>query len=290
MDIQRFNGKYHRASEVSQGIVLLEFNRPPVNAFNDDMWKELRTIVDTISDTPEIRVVVLSSALDKVFTAGLDLNSQTELNSPALDPARKAIQLRDHVLDFQDAITSLERCRQPIICAMFGTSVGLAIDLASACDVRIASSDTTFGIFEVNVGLAADIGTLQRLPKITGNESKLKELAITGRKFGASEAKALGFISDIVGNGRKEVIAAAVEMAKVIASKSPIAVIGTKHLINHARDHTVEEGLRYTAVWNASMLQSVDTTEAMKAVMAKRIPKFAPFGNPSSPLKPKAKL
>ncbi|OCF72910.1 hypothetical protein I204_06140 [Kwoniella mangroviensis CBS 8886] len=281
MDIQRFNGKYHRASEVCQGVVLLEFN---------SMWKELRTIVDTISDKPEIRVVVLSSALDKVFTAGLDLNSQTELNSPALDPARKAIQLRDHVLDFQDAITSLERCRQPIICAMFGTSVGLAIDLASACDVRIASSDTTFGIFEVNVGLAADIGTLQRLPKITGNESKLKELALTGRKFGASEAKELGFISDIVGNGRKEVIAAAVEMAKVMASKSPIAVIGTKHLINHARDHTIEQGLRYTAIWNASMLQSVDTTEAMKAVMAKRIPKFAPFGNPSSPLKSKAKL
>nr|XP_019045608.1 delta(3,5)-Delta(2,4)-dienoyl-CoA isomerase [Kwoniella bestiolae CBS 10118]OCF24538.1 delta(3,5)-Delta(2,4)-dienoyl-CoA isomerase [Kwoniella bestiolae CBS 10118] len=256
------------------------------------MWKELRSIVDDISNTPEIRVVVLSSALDKVFTAGLDLKAQIELNSPSLDPARKAIQLRDHVLDFQDAITSLERCRQPIICAMFGTSVGLAIDLACACDIRLASRDTTFGIFEVNVGLAADIGTLQRLPKIVGNESKVKELALTGRKFGAAEAKEIGFVSEMVGNGRKDVIAAAVDMAKMIASKSPIAVIGTKHLINHARDHTIEEGLRYTAIWNASMLQSVDTTEAMTAVMSKRVPQFPSFGGPasSSNSKSKAKL
>ncbi|WWC88588.1 uncharacterized protein L201_003500 [Kwoniella dendrophila CBS 6074] len=286
-----FSGQYHKATEASPGVLLLEFNRPPVNAFHDDMWKELRRIIDTISHTPEIRVIVLSSALQNVFTAGLDLNAQSELNSPSLDPARKAIQLRQHVLDFQDAITSLERCNQPVICALYGTSVGLAIDLACACDIRLASSNTTFGIFEVNVGLAADIGTLQRLPKITGNESKLKELALTGRKFNSLEAKEIGFISDIKQGGRSEVISAAIDMAKVIASKSPVAVIGTKHLINHARDHTIEEGLRYTAIWNASMLQSVDTSTAMKAVMAKQISKFAPISNtPQSELSARAKL
>nr|XP_018262339.1 delta(3,5)-Delta(2,4)-dienoyl-CoA isomerase [Kwoniella dejecticola CBS 10117]OBR84497.1 delta(3,5)-Delta(2,4)-dienoyl-CoA isomerase [Kwoniella dejecticola CBS 10117] len=170
------------------------------------MWKELREIVDTTSVSPEIRAIVLSSALDKVFTAGLDLNAQSELNSTALDPARKALQLREHVLDFQDAISALERCTQPVICAMYGTSVGLAIDLACACDVRIASENTTFGIFEVNVGLAADIGTLQRLPKIVGNESKVRELALTGRKFGALEARDMGFLSEVIKGGRGEVI------------------------------------------------------------------------------------
>ncbi|WWC70792.1 uncharacterized protein I206_104744 [Kwoniella pini CBS 10737] len=281
--------KYHNVKQASRGVLLVEFNRPPVNAFNDSMWKELRSIIDEIATSPEIRVIVLSSTLDKVFTAGLDLNAQSELNSSALDPARKAIQLRDHVLDFQDAISSLERCQIPVICAMYGTSVGLAIDLACACDIRIASQNTTFGIFEVNVGLAADIGTLQRLPKIVGNESKVKELALTGRKFDAPEAKEIGFLSDVINGGRGEVIAAALEMAKVIASKSPIAVIGTKHLLNHARDHTVEEGLKYTATWNASMLQSVDTITAMKAVMSKQIPNFPPIGESKSP-NSKAKL
>ncbi|OCF33453.1 delta(3,5)-Delta(2,4)-dienoyl-CoA isomerase [Kwoniella heveanensis BCC8398] len=271
------------------------------------MWKELRAIVHAISSDPNVRAVVLSSALEKTFTAGLDLNAQIELKQPALDPARKALQLRDHVLDFQDAISSLEQCRQPIVCALFGTSVGLAVDIASACDVRLAADDTTFGILEVNVGLAADIGTLQRFPKIVGNESLARELALTGRKFDAKEALDIGFVSKVVPGGRKGVIDAAVETTKTIASKSPVAVISTKHLMNRriaclaeddgadgpsftlvtscgvrltdARDHSVEEGLRYTAIWNASMLQSTDTVAAMKGVMEKRAPKFAPISS-----------
>ncbi|WVQ96713.1 hypothetical protein IAU59_003820 [Kwoniella sp. CBS 9459] len=247
------------------------------------MWQELRAIVRSISSDPEIKAVVLSSALEKTFTAGLDLNAQMELNEPALDPARKALQLRDHVLDFQDAISCLEQCRQPIICALFGTSVGLAVDIASACDIRLAADNTTFGIFEVNVGLAADIGTLQRFPKIVGNDSVARELALTGRKFDAKEALYIGFVSKVVSGGRKGVIDAAIELAKTIAAKSPIAVISTKHLMNHARDHSVEEGLRYTAIWNASMLQSSDTVAAMKGVMEKRTPKFAPLSSKKSP-------
>ncbi|WRT67750.1 uncharacterized protein IL334_004722 [Kwoniella shivajii] len=253
------------------------------------MWKELCVIMDRISASPDVNVIVLSSAVENIFTAGLDLNAQNELNGPAIDPARKAIQLREHILEFQNAISSLERCRQPVICALYGVSVGLAIDIASACDIRIASDKTTFGIFEVNVGLAADIGTLQRFPKIIGNDSKARELALTGRKFNSSEAKEIGFVSEIVQGGRKDVINAAVDMAKAIASKSPIAVMSTKHLLNHARDHSVEEGLKYTATWNASMLQSTDTVLAMKAVMAKQVPKFAPLSEPAS-IKAKAKL
>ncbi|WVF69211.1 hypothetical protein IAT40_003987 [Kwoniella sp. CBS 6097] len=241
------------------------------------MWKELRAIVHSISSDPDIRAVVLSSALEKTFTAGLDLNAQVELNEPDLDPARKALQLRDHVLDFQDAISSIAQCQQPIICAMYGSSVGLAVDIASACDIRLAADNTAFGIFEVNVGLAADIGTLQRFPKIVGNDSLARELALTGRRFDAKEALDIGFISQVVPGGRKGVVDAAVEIAKTIASKSPIAVMSTKHLMNHARDHSVEEGLRYTAIWNASMLQSTDTTAAMKGVMEKRAPQFAPL-------------
>ncbi|EIW73689.1 hypothetical protein TREMEDRAFT_37467 [Tremella mesenterica DSM 1558] len=220
------------------------------------MWTELRTIVQTVSEDPQCLVTVLTSAIDKGFTAGLDLKSQIELQRHEHDPARKAYTLRQHLLDFQGAISSLSKCRQPVIVAMHGLCLGLAVDIASACDVRIAAEDASFGIMEIDVGLAADIGTLQRFPKIIGNDSLARELSYTGRRFSAKEAKEMGFLSEVVKGSKTEVVSKAMEIAKMIASKSPIALMSTKHLLNHARDHTVEEGLKYTAIWNAAMLQA----------------------------------
>ncbi|WVN90821.1 uncharacterized protein L203_106064 [Cryptococcus depauperatus CBS 7841] len=281
MNLQAFTGKFHRASEPSPGVLLLELNRPPVNVFSEAMWRELQVIVQLISATPSVRVVVLSSSIEKAFTAGLDLADTGGLTTSSSDPARKAFELHSHIIGFQAAISSLARCRQPIICALFGASVGLAIDIASACDIRLCSSNTTFGIFEVNVGLAADIGTLQRFPKIVGNDSKVRELALMGRPFSAVEAEELGFVSEVVQGGRDQVIARAIEKAKVIASKSPVAVIGTKHILNHARDHSIEDGLQYVAAWNMSMLQSDDTTKAMEATFKKQQTHFLPFSTKS---------
>ncbi|KAG9090030.1 hypothetical protein FRC06_001245, partial [Ceratobasidium sp. 370] len=130
---------------------------------------------------------------------------------------------------------------------------------------------------EVDVGLAADIGTLARLPKITGNESLLRELALTAREFGPAEAVQLGMVSRVVEGGRHEVIDAALATAKAIASKSPIATVGTKRVLLHARDHSVEENLEYTATWNQVMLQSTDTVEAFKAFQTKKAPRFKPL-------------
>ena len=137
---------------------------------------------------------------------------------PELDPARKALALRQHLLEFQAAVSSLSACRQPIIVALHGISLGLAIDLASACDIRLAASNAVFGIQEVNVGLAADIGTLQRFPKIVGNDSMARELAMTGRKFDAAEAKEIGFISKVVSGGRGEVVGGSL----LIVTHSPL--------------------------------------------------------------------
>ncbi|GFZ45269.1 hypothetical protein JCM24511_02995 [Saitozyma sp. JCM 24511] len=237
------------------------------------MWSELRSTFERVSAEPGVRVVVLSSSLDKTWTVGLDLTAQTALVAPAPDPARKAFQLRDHLLDFQDAISSIQRCKQPVIAAIHGNAVGLAIDISSACDVRLAASDVTFGIFEVNVGLAADIGTLQRLPKIAGNESLVRELALTGRKFGADEAKSLGFVSEVVQGGRKEVLGKALDMAGVIAAKSPVAVVGTKHLLN--RGLGIYGGVER------------DTSIAMKATLAKTRPSFPPLERYDGPSKAK---
>ncbi|OXG18898.1 delta(3,5)-Delta(2,4)-dienoyl-CoA isomerase, partial [Cryptococcus neoformans Tu401-1] len=271
--------KLHTTSTPAPGVLLLQFNRPPVHAFNDDMWTELAHIVRHASADPDIRVLVLSSTSDAAFTAGLDLKSQAALAAPAPDPARKALALHAHLSAFQSAVSSLSACRQPVICALHGIALGLAIDIAAACDIRLCASDTSFGVFEVNVGLAADIGTLQRFPKITGNDSKVRELALMGRPFGPKEAEEMGFVSEIVDGGRAQVVAVAIEKAKVIASRSPIAVISTKHILNHARDHTVEQGLQYVAAWNMSMLQSSDTAKAMAATRNKEPVTFSGFSD-----------
>ncbi|ODO05218.1 delta(3,5)-Delta(2,4)-dienoyl-CoA isomerase [Cryptococcus wingfieldii CBS 7118] len=295
MDPTQYTGDFHRASEPSTGVLLLEFNRQvailprpradrtsraPVNAFHDAqvLWQEMHRIVDDVSNDPDVRCIVLSSALENAFTAGLDV-TKSELSSGKtfLDPARRATSLRAHLLKFQAAITSLSRARQPVVCALFGSSVGLAIDIASACDIRVCASNVKFGIFEVNVGLAADIGTLQRFPKIIGNDSKARELAMIGRPFGAKEAEEIGFVSEVAQGGRQEVIELALQKAKMIASRSPIAVIGTKEVMNHSRDHSVDDGLQYVATWNMAMLQSEDTPKAMGSALKRTPVTFDPI-------------
>ncbi|CCO34897.1 enoyl-CoA hydratase [Rhizoctonia solani AG-1 IB] len=258
-----------------KSILLVELNRGPVNAFNQPFWEELGSTFDTISRDGTVRVVVLSSSNPKIFTAGLDLSDSGSLvNSDRLDPARQAFKLRSHLMHFQSCISAIERCNQPVIAAVNGVAYGLAIDILCACDVRYSSSNTRFSIKEVDVGLAADIGTLSRLPKITGNESLLRELAFTAREFGPAEATQLGMVSRVVQGGRDEVLGAALELARVIASKSPVAVVGTKRFLLHARDHTVDQSLEYQATWNMAMLQSSDTTEAFKSFTTKRPPRF----------------
>jgi delta(3,5)-delta(2,4)-dienoyl-CoA isomerase len=160
-----------------------------------------------------------------------------------------------------------------------GIVIGLGIDIISACDVRYAASDAKFSIKEVDVGLAADAGTLAYLQKITGNQSLARELAYTARAFSSDEAEKLGLVSRVVEGGRDAVVAAALQLAKDIASKSPVAVTGTKRLLLHARDHSVAENLQYTATWNSAALQATDLQQSVKAGMAKskESPKFLPL-------------
>jgi len=128
-----------------------------------------------------------------------------------------------------------------VICVMHGPSLGIAIDISSACDIRLASQDTKLSIKEVDIGLAADVGTLQRFPRLVGNDSWTRELALSGRFFTASEALEKGYVSYVL-ESKDKAVEKAMEIAKVIASKSPVAVQGTKHLLDYSRDHTVREG------------------------------------------------
>jgi delta(3,5)-delta(2,4)-dienoyl-CoA isomerase len=156
------------------------------------------------------------------------------------DPARRALLTRSHLRDFQNAIGAPARIPQPVIAAVHGVAYGLALDALCAVDVRWAASDAVFSIKEVDVGLAADTGTLARVPKLVGNASLLNELALSARTFGAEEAqRSLGLVSRVVPGSRAEVVRAAiVEFAEVVARKSPVAVVGTKRFIAHALDHS----------------------------------------------------
>jgi len=249
-----------------------------VNAFVEEFWQELGHTFDKISAEGDIRAVVLASSLPKAFTAGLDLNAADGAFSPdSKDPSREALKHRDLVLRFQHSISAIERCRYPVIGATHSIAFGLGIDILSACDIRYAASDSKFSIKEVDVGMAADIGSLARMPKITGNESLLRELAFTVRSFGVSEAVQLGFVSKVVEGSKDEVVKEALKLAKFIASKSPIGVVGTKNVLLHSRDHSVQENLDYVAVWNQAMLQSDDMTQAIGAFKTKRAPVFNPL-------------
>ena len=213
------------------------------------MWLELRKVFAYLSDDPSTRVVLLSGAGPKAFTTGLDvkvasqsiLSPQIDTNSP-VDAARKAMRTRRHVADFQDCISSIERCEKPVISAMHGYCLGLAIDISTCADVRICASDAIFSVKEVDIGLAADIGTLSRLPKVVGNYSWVKDVCLSARLFGAEEAKGVGFVSGVVVGGREEVVREGIKWAELVAGKSPVAVQGTKELLNWSRDHPVADG------------------------------------------------
>ena len=156
-----------------------------------------------------------------------------------------------------------------MIAAIHGYCIGAGVDLASACDIRICAKDTKFTIKEVDIGLAADIGTLQRFQKVVGNESWARELAYTARFFNHEEALQRGFVSSIHEN-KEEVLKQALALAQVIAAKSPVAVSTSKRSIVYSRDHTVQEGLDHISTLNASMLQTDDMATAAMASMSKQ--------------------
>ncbi|KAI0736029.1 ClpP/crotonase [Earliella scabrosa] len=263
-DFNHISGRWVKVSTPASHVALVELSRNPVNALHQLFWTELGDVFDKLGEEPAVRVVVLASALDKLFSAGIDFSS---LPAPStdLDPARRALQLQRVLTSFQASISAIERCPYPVIGATHGLAIGLAIDILAACDVRYAASNAVFSIKEVDVGLAADIGTLARLPKVTGNQSLVNELALTARNFSATDADKMGFVSRVT--------------AKLIAEKSPVAVLGTKRLLLHARDHSVRENLEYTTVWNGVMVQTQDIPVSVKAFQKKHKPEYERLGS-----------
>ena len=255
-------------------IATVRLNRPEkANAMNAAMWQEIRKAFQWVDETPEARVAVLQGE-GKLFTAGIDLQMMMGLGMQIQNECdgRTREALRRLILDMQDTLTSLERCRKPVLAAIHGACVGGGIDLVTCADMRYCSADAYFTIKEIDIGMTADVGTLQRLPRLVG-EGIARELAYTGRNFEAEEARQIGLVNRLF-ESREALYAGVREIAATIAAKSPLSIRGTKEMITYARDHSVADSLNYIATWNAAMLMSQDLTEAMMSNMAKKAPSF----------------
>ena len=251
-------------------IAWLILNRPEkLNAMGLDFFDRVARYFTEFDEDPEVRVAVIK-AEGESFTAGIDLMELAPLVQGEGAAFRE--KLRKQIQKLQDAISGVERCRKPVIAAAHGHCIGGGVDLLSACDIRMASADTVFGIRETRMAIIADLGTLQRLPHIIGH-GRFRELALTGRDFLAEEAFRIGFITHLC-KDRLSLYQDAEKLAREIAQGPPLTVQGVKDVINYSRDRGVFPGLDYVAQKNATTLPCEDLMEALRAFMEKRPPVF----------------
>ncbi|MGO2540869.1 MAG: crotonase/enoyl-CoA hydratase family protein, partial [Specibacter sp.] len=235
-------------------------------------WAELPQVFAALDADPEVRAVVLAGS-GKHFSTGLDvqevLGSWLKRLGPG-DPAQAAqrTELLGIIRSLQDAISAVAACRKPVIAAVHGWCIGGGVDLISAADVRLASADAQFSIREARLAIVADVGSLQRLRGIIG-EGHLRELALTAKDVPAERAERIGLVNDVYAD-QETLMAAALEMAGEIAANSPLAVAGTKAVLNEDREETIARGLRHVALWNTSFLHSEDLLEAVAAMGERR--------------------
>nr|KAF6409691.1 enoyl-CoA hydratase 1 [Rousettus aegyptiacus] len=243
-----------RVTAAQRHVLHVELNRPEKrNAMNKAFWREMVECFNKIAQDADCRAVVISGR-GKVFSAGIDfMDLGADLfQSFEEDVARISWHLRNLISSYQETFSVIEKCPKPVIAAIHGSCVGGGVDLITACDIRYCAQDAFFQVKEVDLGLAADVGTLQRLPRVIGNQSRV---------FPDKEAT----------------FDAALALAAEIATKSPVAVQGTKVNLLYSRDHSVAEGLNHMASWNMSMLQSQDIKKSFQAMMEKKKLKTVTF-------------
>ena len=254
---------------VENYVAQVVFNRPErANALNKTAWEEMKAIFEQLDRDDDVRVVVLSGE-GKHFCAGIDLELLMSIGGANNKcEGRKRENIYRQVLELQAPINAIEACSKPVLAAIHGGCIGGAVDVVSACDMRYCTDDGYFCIREIDMGMVADLGTLQRLPKLIA-AGIAREMAYTGRNMYGPEAERVGLANRSYPD-RATMMAEVQQIADQIAKKSPLSIRGTKAILNHTRDHSVADGLQYIATWNAAMLLSDDLTEAFQAKMQKR--------------------
>ncbi len=267
---------------IEDHVAHIRLKRPEaMNTMVRAFWNELPQIVRDIDENARARCIVISST-GKHFCAGMDLavfgGGGSTASAAAPDSAINAEAMRFHVKMLQDSFSCLDEARMPVIAAIQGGCVGGAVDMTSACDIRYCTADAFFVIQEINIGMTADVGTFPRLCKLIP-EGWVRELAYTGRRLPAQRAREIGLVNEVF-DTHEQVVDHALATAREIASKAPLAVTGSKVMINYARDHTIKDGLDYIAVWQTSMFSGPHMAEAFKAKAEKRdanFPDLAPL-------------
>ncbi len=264
-------------------VAQISLSRPDeLNTMTPAFWRDLPLIVNELSDRGDVRAIVVSST-GKHFSAGMDLSvfSGGGLGGPGdVEVGRQRANLRANVLHLQETFTCLERARMPVLAAIQGGCIGGAVDIVTACDMRYATADAFFCIQEINIGMTADVGTLQRLPKIIP-AGVARELAYTGDRMSAERARDVGLVNDVFAT-QADMIEATMDIAGRIAAQSPLAVWGTKEMLTYSRDHNVADSLDHIATWQTGMFQPADMSEAFSAKAQGRDPVYedlAPLNN-----------
>ena len=274
-------------------VATLWLDRPDArNALGPAFWDDLPRAMEELGDDRNVRAVVVA-AKGPHFSVGLDLKAMAGLLTGGGDDADgasasaaangasggagpsmalRATVARQGVLRMQRSVTSVAACPKPVVAAIHGYCIGGGVDLVSACDIRVASADALFSVRETKVAIVADLGSLQRLPRIIG-KGHVAELAYTGKDISAARAQEIGLVNDVLADA-DAALAHARQVAADIAANSPLAVQGTKAVLTACEDKSVADGLDYVATWNAGFLSSDDLTEAMSAFVEKRSPDF----------------
>lgn len=252
-------------------VAQLELNRPKVkNAFSPAMGLKLSQHLRDLEADQSIRCLVLNGN-GSDLTAGVDLKSFLNVHAKVQevnDQSRKSKLLLDFLKSFQKTFEDLYNFPKPVICVYHGITYGLAMELGACSDIRLCSQDAKMAVREVLIGMAADVGSLQELPNLIGNQSLLNELIYTGNDITTDQALELGLVSRVC-DTKEAALTEALNLAKTIASRSPVAVQGSKRLLRFSRHKPFSVGLDYSAVWNMSMLQSEDMAKAVEGIIQK---------------------
>lgn len=260
-------------------VATVWINRPEkLNALNGELWDAIPQAVTELDGDNSVRVILVAGR-GRGLTAGIDLQEFGPLlasgESPAgsaSSPVGKRKATYQAILRMQDSMSCFANTDKPTIAVIHGHCLGAGMDLITACDMRLAANNSVFSVRETKIAMAADVGTLQRLPRII-NAAAAAELIYTGRDFGAEHALSVGLLNS-VHEDFDATYAAALELAQEIAANSPLAVQGSKNMVRANDGRTVTEALEHMAVWNAAFIHSSDFTEALAAFLEKRTPDF----------------
>jgi enoyl-CoA hydratase len=266
-------GYEHLEIEIAHQVGYLWLNRPDKkNALSADMWADIPHAVRALGEDAGVRVVVVAGR-GSAFTAGIDLGMLGSIDvSTGTSEAEAKLAFYRNLKTLQGTMSAFAECPKPVIAAVHGPCIGAGVDLITACDIRLCSTDAVFSVRETRLGLVADVGTMQRLPKIIA-PGHVAELVYTGRDIDAAEAARIGLVNRVYSD-TEALARAASDLAREVAANSPLVVQGIKTVLRAEEGMSTEAALDHMALWNTSFLMSNDLREAMSTFLEKRPPEY----------------